>query len=95
MNKLYEEYKEQLDELWSEAMREHSYHNGYRHALQFPIYLLFDKVEDKDELIDRLLEEQHDWEAEAESSITTEDAKFDEGAAQACKDTIEMLKTTK
>lgn len=95
MSKLCEEYEEQLDELWSEAMQEESYHSGYKHALQFPIYLLFDKVEDKDELIDRLLEEQHSWEAEVESSTTTEDAKFADGMVQACKDTIEMLKTAK
>lgn len=91
---MYEEYEEQLDELWAEAMHEESYHSGYRHALRGPIYMLFTQVEDKDELIDRLMEEQHDWEARAEVVDSAEDARFADGSAQACKDAIEMLETT-
>lgn len=94
MGKLYEQYEGRLDELWGEAMREEKYHSGYKHALQ-AIYLLFDKAGDKDELIDRLLDEQHDCEARAENADYTEGAKFADGMTQACKDTIEMLKTAK
>lgn len=95
MSKLCEEYEEQLDELWSEAMREESYHSGYKHALQEPIYRLFEKEKDKFELMNRLIEEQHIWEARAEYADNSENSRFADGSAQACKDTIEMLKTTR
>lgn len=95
MSNLYEEYQEPLEEVWNEVLREGIYHDGYKNALRGPIYMLFHRVKDKDELINKLLEEQHDWEAEAENTDYDTDARYADGAAQACEDTIEMLRNTK